>query len=138
MLDCPFALAFAYFVGSTAQPLASYHGGAPLAEIATGPGFTCRHRNNAQTGRLSEHAFGNAIDIVAFKFEDGQAFSVKAETLLPSPLDRFQKTLRKTACGFFTTVLGPGSNAAHETHLHLDLGRMNTARDKKNPFRICE
>ena len=34
---------------------------------------------------------------------------------------RFLGALRKAACGPFKTVLGPGSNADHATHFHLDL-----------------
>ena len=42
--------------------------------------------------------------------------------------------LRLTACGYFTTVLGPGANAAHATHYHLDLG----VHGKSSNYRICE
>jgi hypothetical protein len=30
------------------------------------------------------------------------------------------RALRTTACGLFTTLLGPGSDSAHEEHLHFD------------------
>ena len=42
--------------------------------------------------------------------------------------------LRTSACGYFTTVLGPGSNAAHANHLHFDLGQ----HGKSGTYRICE
>jgi hypothetical protein len=42
--------------------------------------------------------------------------------------------LRTSACGYFTTVLGPGSNAAHKNHLHFDLGQ----HGKSGKYRICE
>ena len=34
---------------------------------------------------------------------------------------KFEAEIRKGACDYFTTVLGPGSNAAHATHFHLDM-----------------
>ncbi|TIS79786.1 MAG: extensin family protein, partial [Mesorhizobium sp.] len=33
----------------------------------------------------------------------------------------FLNAVRKAACGPFKTVLGPGSDADHSLHLHLDL-----------------
>ena len=30
-------------------------------------------------------------------------------------------SVRTAACGWFTTVLGPGSDAAHTDHLHVDI-----------------
>jgi hypothetical protein len=33
---------------------------------------------------------------------------------------RFQRAVRKAACGPFTTVLGPGSDAYHDDHMHFD------------------
>jgi hypothetical protein len=44
------------------------------------------------------------------------------------------RTLRTTACGYFTTILGPGSNASHADHLHFDLG----LHGKTGNYRICE
>ena len=42
--------------------------------------------------------------------------------------------LRTTACGYFTTVLGPGSDAAHAEHFHFDLGLHGATAN----YRICE
>jgi hypothetical protein len=41
---------------------------------------------------------------------------------------------RTAACGYFTTVLGPGANAAHASHFHFDLAM----RGKNGDHRICE
>jgi hypothetical protein len=38
---------------------------------------------------------------------------------------RFLKTVRASACGPFTTVLGPGSDSYHSDHFHLDLAERN-------------
>ncbi|MEM8749096.1 MAG: extensin family protein [Pseudomonadota bacterium] len=138
-LDCRFAERLALFVRDTAQPLASFHLGSPLQTIVGGQGFTCRRRNNAPTGKLSEHAFGNGFDLTGLRLADGRIMSIKSQTLLLPNEARLQQALRSAACGSFTTVLGPGSNPAHATHLHLDLGRTTGENaDRKNPYRICE
>lgn len=136
LLDCNFAQRVARFVRDTVQPLARHHLGTRLTHVLSGQGFVCRRRNNSATGKLSEHAFGNATDWVAFKFEDGRTLNIRAAKLMESDEAGFFNAVRVAACGSFTTVLGPGSNAAHDTHLHVDLGR--TKSGKKNPYRICE
>jgi len=41
---------------------------------------------------------------------------------------------RTAACGWFTTVLGPGSDAAHTDHLHVD----TTLHGTSDRYRICQ
>jgi hypothetical protein len=53
--------------------------GTELAAIVTGPGYECRRRNRAATGKLSEHAFANALDIAGFKLADGRQVTVEAD-----------------------------------------------------------
>jgi hypothetical protein len=51
----------------------------------------------------------------------------------------YQRAVRKAACGTFTTILGPGSNAAHRTHLHFDLGRIyKDGERRERPYLLCE
>lgn len=135
ILACNFALRLARFAKNTMQPLARHHLGDDLANIATGPGFTCRRRNNAATGKLSEHAFGKGIDIAAFSFANNHPLKVRAASDMPNNRAGFFQAVRTAACEHFTTVLGPGANAAHATHLHFDTGRMGK---RKNPYRICQ
>lgn len=136
LLDCPFARRLARFVRDTVQPLARHHMGHQLTHILSGKGFVCRRRNNSPVGKLSEHAFGNATDWVSFRFADKSRLNVVAADQMARQEAEFFNAVRTAACGSFTTVLGPGSNAAHATHLHFDLGR--TKKGKKNPYRICE
>jgi Extensin-like protein C-terminus len=44
------------------------------------------------------------------------------------------RELRSSACGYFTTVLGPGTNAAHASHFHFDRG----SHGKSGTNHICE
>lgn len=131
------ASALVDFVTNVAQPLARHHMDKTLTEISTGPGFSCRRRNNASTGKLSEHAFGNGVDITGFKFGEELGFTVAASSELQEPQADFQAALRKSACGWFTTILGPGSDGAHGTHLHFDLGRTADLKPGREPYRIC-
>jgi len=43
-----------------------------------------------------------------------------------------RETLRDSACRRFTTVLGPGSDAYHEQHIHLDV------LERRAGYRICQ
>jgi hypothetical protein len=93
--------------------------------------YVCRKRNNAETGKISEHAHGNAADIAGFRFKSGNNFSIKPR-MKDSTLDgAFQRAVTAAACLYFTTVLDPGSDKAHETHLHLDVLK------RKAGYRYC-
>lgn len=131
---CAFALQFTRWLTDVANPLAIHHLGSAIRSVQSGPGFVCRRRNNSPTGKLSEHAFGNAIDISGFTLESGDHFRVNLPDKLSPKESQFFAALRKTSCGYFNTVLGPGSNAAHATHLHLDM----QIHGKTGNYKICE
>jgi hypothetical protein len=42
--------------------------------------------------------------------------------------------VRQAACGWFTTVLGPGSDEAHHDHLHVDIQQHGSS----DRYRICQ
>ncbi len=127
---CPAALAFATWVREDVQPRAE-RAGAPLAQVQTGPGYECRNRNRAANGRLSEHAFANAVDISGFVLRGGRTIAVKPAAPEPTDDDRFIADVRAAACRHFTTVIGPGE-VAHDNHLHVDL------RQRRGGFRLCQ
>jgi hypothetical protein len=108
--------------------------GESLAAVATGPGYECRGRNGDGTAKISEQAFGNAIDIVSFRLASKESIPVSHVTKTGNVESRWLMALRVSACGYFTTVLGPGSNAAHAEHYHLDLG----VHGKSGKYKICE
>ena len=83
--------------------------------------YACRGRNNARGAKMSEHGFGNAIDISAFTLESGRKVSVLADWNGDRDAKKFLRQVRGEACGEFATVLGPGSDAHHRDHIHLDL-----------------
>jgi hypothetical protein len=134
VLDCRLAERLADWIGNVVEPLARHHLGAGLAAVETGPGYVCRKRNNEAAGKLSEHAKGNALDIAAFALRDGRRVAVRPPDK-PAPAEAaFLTAVRTTACGYFLTVLGPGSDAAHAEHLHVDLG----VHGRTANYRICE
>jgi hypothetical protein len=95
-----------------------------IESLATGPGYTCRLRNGADTGFVSEHGLGNAVDIAAVNLADGTVISVLEDwrALPAGPEAKFLGFAHSAACGRFTTVLGPEANSEHEDHFHFDLG----------------
>ena len=70
---------------------------------------------------MSEHGFGNAIDIAAFTLESGRRITIAGGWWGSRDERRFLHTVHDRACGSFHTVLGPDSDRAHRDHLHLDL-----------------
>lgn len=132
VVSCAFAVSLADFVRDAAAPLARGIIGRPLVAFGTGPGFACRPRNRVEGARTSAHGRGIAVDIAWFAFADGRRESVEAPS--GEPAARFIGSVRRAACGWFTTVLGPGSDAAHADHLHLDAER----RGQRGDSRLCQ
>ncbi len=134
LLSCSFALRLSTWLSDVAAPVVKSFTQSPLISVVTGPGYQCRNRNNRKNGKISEHAFGNAIDITGFGL--GSRQTVRVSTVIDGPPQqiRMLMALRISSCGYFTTVLGPGSNEAHKTHFHLDYAK----RGKGWNYRICE
>lgn len=122
LLNCPMAEAIATFSGDVANPLAIAAFGSGLRSVRHNSAYVCRRR--AGSGKLSEHAFGNALDIASFELENGRTIDVKHwEGGEDADAAAFQKAFRSAACGPFKTVLGPGSDDDHAHHIHLDLAQ---------------
>jgi hypothetical protein len=134
MMLCSFARQFTGWVRDVGAPLAVAYTGQKLVAIETGPGLVCRNRYNNPNEKISEHAKGNAIDIASFLLADKSRIEVKELPTTTPAARNLIHALRMTGCGYFTTVLGPGSNSAHEEHLHFDYG----LHGKSANYRICE
>jgi hypothetical protein len=118
VVNCDLASTLAAFMRDVVDPLARQKLGANVTDIRVAAAYHCRTRNGVSGAKLSEHAKGNAIDISAFKVK-GEWIEVGGKNGLAQ--NAFLKDVRKSACGPFTTVLGPGSDAYHSDHFHLDL-----------------
>jgi Extensin-like protein C-terminus len=123
-------------VSETVQPAARARFGEELAEITAMGAYSCRTMNNQPGGRISEHAFGNAIDIGGFRLASGREISIRRDWWRGDEQTRaFLQDVHSGACGHFTTVLGPGSNIFHYNHIHLDLAMHGNT--SFGPRRIC-
>ena len=132
ILACRFAGQLGHWIGDLVAPLVVGLKNTELKAVRTGPGFECRNRNGATTGKLSAHAEGLAIDVSGFEFANGATLRVKPEAgAAPDPA---LAALRTAACGWFTTILGPGSDEAHHDHLHVDIERHGSS----DRYRICQ
>ncbi len=129
-LSCAMAERFARFTSDIAAPLALGITGKELISVSTGPGYECRPRNRQPGAKTSSHGQGNAVDTMAVEVFGGRKLSVEKpdgpETI------RFMAAYRAAACGIFSTVLGPGSDAAHANHIHVDIEQRG--RDGRSKF----
>ncbi|MBR0554628.1 extensin family protein [Ciceribacter sp. L1K23] len=130
---CETVLQLARMTRDFVEPAAGL-GLADMGELKTvrqASGYVCRKRNSAETGKISEHARGNAVDIAGLDFEKG---SVAMEIAKPEDSDlasAFQRAFNAFACLYFTTVLSPGSDTTHQDHMHLDV------MERRGGYRYC-
>ncbi|WP_240539830.1 extensin-like domain-containing protein [Salinarimonas soli] len=132
-LGCPIIPKVDTWLDDTVQPAAALYFGQPVVEMKSGS-YNCRPRNNQRGARLSEHAFGNAVDISAFVFADGREITVVKGWRGQPEEQEFLREVFVGACRHFTTVLGPGADMFHYDHFHLDLAR----HDARGTRRICK
>lgn len=105
---------------------------AKLKAIRHASTYACRLRNNRSSGKVSEHAIGSAIDIAAFVFEGRDDITMTLRAGDGTREEAFQRTMRASACLYFTTVLGPGSDSSHIDHMHLDIA------ERRGGYRLCQ
>lgn len=131
LLACDMAKALAAWLDTSASPLAKGYFGQELTAISVGGGQECRRRNRSSTATLSEHATGKALDLIAFKIgSDPAPRTIQVATPSGPQEASFLTATRQSACGAFATVLGPGSDAAHADHIHLDIQQRRSAASR--------
>jgi hypothetical protein len=124
-IGCPMAAALDAWMTASVQPAALAFFGLPVVEIQELDAYSCRPVNNVPGEKLSEHAFGNAIDIAGFRLANGRLITVKRDFRFGDRRARgFLTEIFATACAQFKTALGPGE-PNHEDHFHLDLAHHN-------------
>lgn len=136
-LDCSMIAALDTWMSTIVQPAAQARFGAPVAELRSMGAYSCRSMNNQPGARLSEHSFGNALDVGGFRLADGREISVMRDwTRGDQDARAFLQDIHAGACGSFTTVLGPGSDMFHYNHIHVDLAMHGNS--STGPRRICK
>lgn len=133
-LGCPMVAWTDDWVAGAVQPAALAWFGQGVKEIRTAGSYACRRRNHNANARLSEHAFGNAIDVMSFVMTDGYVVTVKGGWRGSEQEQGFLRDVFHGACQRFKTVLGPGSDALHYDHFHLDLAH----HDARGTRRYCK
>ena len=119
-IACPVAAALAVWEWEVVQPAALDLFGQEVAAIEHYGGYSCRRINGSASGRWSEHATADAVDIAAFRLADGTAISIVADWAEPGAKAAFLHRVRDGGCDLFATVLSPDYNAAHADHVHFD------------------
>jgi hypothetical protein len=127
-LACPLVSTLDRFISEHVQPAAARWFGQPVVEIKQISAYSCRGMNGDPRANISEHAFGNALDIAAFTLADGRRISVKDGWHGAPEEQGFLHDVQGAACEMFTTVLAPGSNEYHYDHMHVDLMRRASGR----------
>jgi len=126
-VTCPMAAALYLWEREVVAPAAVAHLGSPVARIDHLGTYSCRRIGGGPTGRPSQHATANAIDIAGFRLADGRRITLLGGWQGAPEEQAFLHAIRDGACGLFRGVLGPDYNAAHRDHFHLDMG----------PYRVC-
>jgi hypothetical protein len=132
-LACPLVSELERWIATAVQPAAMRWLGAPVAEITQISAYSCRGMNGNPRARISEHAFGNALDISAFTLADGRRITVKGGWNGLPEEQGFLRDIQGAACDQFSTVLAPGSNVYHYDHIHVDLMRRSSGHRACNP-----
>ncbi len=126
-LNCPMVAAVDGWFDRVVQPAAEARFGQPVVGVEHMGSYNCRRISGAR--QMSEHAYMNALDISGFKLADGRTVRVKSGWRSSDEQEvAFLHEVGGGSCNDFTTVLGPGSDAAHQDHLHLDLARHSKGR----------
>jgi hypothetical protein len=130
-LICPMAAAIARWSNETIMVTARQTLGEMPNKMLIGTSYACRNQNSQANAKLSEHAFANALDVTGFAFAKHPPVMIGIAP--PNNAEaQFEVTVRQKACDYFTTVLGPGSDAEHRNHLHVD------RRLRRGDHRICQ
>jgi Extensin-like protein C-terminus len=127
VLRCSMAETVTHWVRDDVAPIIATLG-TSLRSVETLDSFVCRGRNGASGGKISEHGRANALDVRALKLADGRTIGL-TDIQMSKPV---RENLRQSACVRFTTVLGNGADAYHDSHVHLDL------IERRNDYRICQ
>jgi hypothetical protein len=135
-LACPMVSALDSWMAASVQPAAQKWFGQPVVEIKQISAYSCRGMNGQRGAQISEHAFGNALDIAAFTLADGRRVTVKDGWRGEPEEQGFLRDVHAAACEQFSTVLAPGSNRFHYDHIHVDLARRRTGRSVCNPAAV--
>jgi hypothetical protein len=102
------------------QPEAKARFGSPVVTLHDAASYSCRNRNGAAVGLLSEHALANAFDVSEFVFESGlritvaEAWPKVVSPPLPAPKPP-EKDAKSETAATSPTSKPSGSNSSEVT-----------------------
>lgn len=120
-MTCSLARNFSAWSRYAVRPAARKFLRTEVVRIETFGSYNCRAINGRPSGRLSQHAYANAVDVAGFVLEDGRQIMVKEGWTRGGETQEFLRALHRSACRRFGTVLGPDYNSAHIDHFHIDM-----------------
>lgn len=127
LMTCRMALAFVGLEGLM-QELSKQHLGVEIKRATHAGTYNCRKM--VRFDLVSEHSYGNAIDLTSFNLADGSTVSVlkhfgKLEVPPRDPKSIFLRALGEQAYdrNLVRVSLGPYWDAAHRDHFHFDMAR---------------
>jgi hypothetical protein len=126
-LRCAMAETVAEWIAQDVAPIIGGMG-TSLNSIEILESFGCRSRNGVSGAQVSEHGHANALDVGSFKLTNGEEVELTNTRVAAS----LREKLRDSACARFSTVLGNGADAYHDTHVHIDL------MERNNHYKICQ
>ncbi|MEM9551633.1 MAG: extensin family protein [Pseudomonadota bacterium] len=126
LMDCTTADALKTWTEKSVKP--TFRDRGPVVSMKVAAHYACRTRNHRPGAKISEHGKGRAIDISAFRMQDGEVITV-LNGWRSGSTRRLLQSVHRGACGPFGTVLGPNSDRYHQDHFHFD-----TARHRGGPY----
>jgi hypothetical protein len=129
-LSCDMALAFAQWTKRELAPTARTRYFTGIKTIHQGSSYSCRRI--AGTSTPSEHAKGNALDVMRIELKNGRDIDVRRPGFFAFRQKSLLNNIRQGGCEYFNTVLGPGYNADHADHFHFDI------KERRNGYVACK
>ena len=117
-VTCPLAASLVLFHRHLLQPSADATYGAPVRTVDHVGSYACRNVYHREQAPLSRHAMADALDVTGWRLADGRRITVEKGWSVPGDA-AFLHGLQEGGCRYFGAFLGPGYNAAHRTHFHL-------------------
>ena len=133
-IDCPMIPALEAWLNDIVEPDAQSRFGQRVATVNVFGAYSCRAIDNIAGAQLSEHAFGNAVDVAGFTLADGREIDFVHDWKKADGQEgAFLHEAHAGACQYFNTVLGPGADVFHYNHIHLDLGQSRLDQHRSPP-----
>lgn len=128
-LRCEMAATFAAWTKKELVPAARTRYFSGVKTIHQGSSYSCRSIRG--TSKASEHARGNALDVMRIELNSGRDIDVRKPGWFAFRTRGFLNTVRADGCDYFSTVLGPGYDADHKDHFHFDI------MPRRSGYRAC-